>query len=109
MAQSNLNITRNFDPTVSFLREGTRLTYTFSATSQVSGVAGLPVNMTFFRDKQIKSLATNVVSSNITNIVGMSNNMTSSFDPTLGVTVTGLAGAPITFFPEQLVLTLTWF
>jgi hypothetical protein len=99
MAQSILNINRNFDPTVSFLREGCRLTYTFSAVSTVPGVIGMPFTMTFWRDKQIKSLVTNVLSTNITNVQGMSNNMVASFDPALGVTVTGLGGVPITFTP----------
>lgn len=99
MAQSGLTITRNFDPNVSYLREGCRITYTFNVASTVSGVLGLPFNLTSFRDKQIKNLVTSVVSGNFTNIVGMSNNMIWNYDPALGLTVSGLAGAQITFFP----------
>lgn len=103
MAQSGLTITRNFNPTVSFLREGCTITYTFSVTSTVPSMLGLPLNMTLFRDKQIKNLVTNVVSGNFTNIVGMSNNMVWNYDPAVGLTVSGLSGAQIIFFPGNAV------
>jgi hypothetical protein len=110
-SQSALHISRTFHLNNTYLGENATVTYSFSCDSVVGNTFGLPVNLTLFRDKQLKNLVTSVTSGHFSNINNVSPNMTWSYNPTVGLTVSGLSGAPIMFTPGNGVaifdLTLT--
>jgi hypothetical protein len=99
MSQSGLTITRTFDPTVTYLRGATRVTYSFTVRPIIPGVPGFVVTVSSFRDKEIKSAISNIVSATFKNLVGVINNLAWSFDPALGITITTTSGGPIVFTP----------